>query len=451
MKIFIASIVIIFLLAGCEASYTPDKIKPYTEPIPEPEPIPEVIPREWTFVVYMAADNNLEAAAIADFNELEGIDLAGQRVSILALLDRGPGYDATNGDWTDTRLYEITTDPGGNNATIISKRLDCPEMGLSAASNTELDMADPLVLSQLLDYAKRVYSADNYGLLVWGHGTGWKGSGTAGGQIPEPMKAVAIDDTNGSTYMQLKSFGTAVKNKGLKVVGFDTCFGALLELAYQIRGDAAYLVGSEGLIPSNGWDYTSLFTSFLLSSLSPSDFCESAIDQFSAQYSGTLNAAISMIDLAEIDNLVDTFEDFSLVLTAAITAGNKTTVRDAILTGSTIERYYDTPPSDLYIDIESFGEAMSGLLSVDASALQGALDSAVPKSWPKKGSADRHKLGIYVIGLTGVGVPMGSHDPGYIKGSSSMGKSAFVERSNYWVPHFNPAPPTSVLDKLFYW
>jgi hypothetical protein len=114
----------------------------------------------------MAADNNLESAAIADFNELEAVNLAGKQASILVLFDRGPGYDATNGDWTDTRLFEVKTDPSGNNGTIISTRLDCPQLGLSATSNTELDMADPLVLNWLIDYTKGTYTADNYGLII---------------------------------------------------------------------------------------------------------------------------------------------------------------------------------------------------------------------------------------------------------------------------------------------
>ena len=52
---------------------------------------PEV--REWTVAVYMAADNDLEAAAIQDLNEMEAA--VGDGVTVVALLDRGGGYDVS--------------------------------------------------------------------------------------------------------------------------------------------------------------------------------------------------------------------------------------------------------------------------------------------------------------------------------------------------------------------
>lgn len=415
---------------------------------------PVFIRRKWTFVVYMAADNDLEPSAIADFNELEGIRLAGQPVSILVLLDRSPFYDNSNGDWTDTRLYEITKDPNGINGTIVSRRLAWSDMGLTATgtSNTEeLNMADPNTLKWLLEYAQRDYQAENYGLIVWGHGTGWKGSGDVGGHMPEPMKAVAVDDSFGpNANMNLQEFGTAIHGKGLKVIGFDTCFGALLEVAYQIKGDAEYLVASEGVIPSYGWDYTSLFDTFLATDLSASKFCDAAISQFQNQYSGTPNATISKIDLSKIGTLFSRFEEFAHALADQLDSANTTDVRAAILTGSTIGRYSaETPETDLYIDMYSFSEEMASTLSVDASALQTALYNAVPASWAQKNTRGYGDIGIYVVGLNN-GVPKTSHDSGYVSGSASLEKSAFVTASNHWVPNMNPALSTRFLDKLFY-
>ena len=57
--------------------------------------------REWTIAVYMAADNDLESAAIQDLNEMEASIENG--VTVVALLDRSDGYDGTNGNWDDSR------------------------------------------------------------------------------------------------------------------------------------------------------------------------------------------------------------------------------------------------------------------------------------------------------------------------------------------------------------
>lgn len=416
--------------------------------------------RTWTFIMYMAAENDLESAALHDFNELEGVNFSSYPVTVLVLFDRIAGYDATNGDWTDTRLYEVTCDSLGVNTSIVSRRLDCPELGLSAAAETELDMSDPAVLGHLISYAKRVYPAEQYGLLIWGHGTGWRGGGEPEQTKPEPLKAVAFDDTT-SHYMSLPSLKEAVAGKGLTLIGFDTCFAALLEVAFQVRYDAKWLVGSEGVIPAGGWDYTALFTSFLQNSVHSADgFCASVIQQFSARYGGVNGAAISQINLAETDGLFTSFETFAGTLARNITdAAGQNAARNAVLT--TVESHYFTSfPSDLYADIYDFSEKMIAIrTSVTADPaeqnaiesaggdLRDALKRAIPRSWAKNGT--NWKLGIHVIPLQGPGVPRAGHEGEYIQGSLNPGKSAFVEASRHWVPHAVPRPD-SFLDKLFY-
>jgi hypothetical protein len=416
--------------------------------------------RQWTFMVYMAAENDLEAAAISDFNELEGVNFSGSSVSVLVLLDRISGYDATNDNWTDTRLFEVVSDSNGVNSTIVSRRLDCSELGLSASSETELDMSDPLVLSRLITFGKRVYPAQNYGLLIWGHGTGWRGSGGQAEKTPEPLKAIAFDDTTGH-YMALPSLGQAVAGKGLTLIGFDTCFAAVLEVVYQVRNDAVWFVGSEGVVPSSGWDYREVFTAFLQNAdLSANAFCASVVNKFSSQYSGVAGAAVAQVKLNEIQNLFTTFEAFAGALAQGITdPSSKSTALSTIM--NTVEsHYFTTFPSDLYIDIYDFSPKMIALrntLTADTTkqaailntgtALQNALQRAVPASWARNGTT--RKLGVHVIPIQAATVPRSSHESEYIKGSAALGKSAFVEASNNWVPHAVPQA-NSFLDTLFY-
>lgn len=408
----------------------------------------------------MAADNDLESSAIADLNEMEGVSFGGQPVSVLVLFDRHENHDMTNGNWTDTRLFEVRSDPGGINSTIISTPLDCPELGLTKDSSTELNMADPLVLSRFIDFSKRVYPAENYALFIWGHGTGWRG-GVNIDEIPMPLKAIAIDDTS-LQYMSLRSFGQAVSGKELSIIGFDTCFAALLEVAYQIKDDAELFIGSEGVIPSTGWDYTALFTNFLQSSaLSIHDLGNSIQNQYSIQYGGSSNATISQIDLSKVNNLFVKFNEFSDVVAQSLITG---TAKDIVLNEilKNIEGHYFTAfPSDLYIDIFDFTQKITALKSsitsdatlqaaiADAGTnLENALTLAVSSSWAQNGTTK--KLGVYVISLQGVFVPSSTHESAYIRGSMFVGKSAFVENSQNWVPNASPQN-NSLLDKLFYW
>jgi len=416
--------------------------------------------RKWTFIVYMAADNDLEAASIADFNEIEAVSYGAAPISILVLLDRNNGYDMTNGNWSDTRLFEIKPDPNGMTPAFYSSRIDCPELGLSKDSETELNTADPQVLSSLIDFAKRVYPAEQYALFIWGHGTGWRG-GVNNNSLPEPVKAVAFDDTQGQ-YMSLSSFGRAVAGKDLSVIAFDTCYGALLEVAYQIRNDADLLVGSEGEILSTGWDYTALFSDFLSKqSLSSSNLGNAIQNQFSNHYASLNNATISQIQLSQVKNLFLSFNNFSGAVAEAIAAEQaRNTVLNQIL--HNVESYFFTSfPSDMYIDIFDFTKKISaikesltsnperqGIISDAAGNLEKALDLAVPSSWAKNGTTK--KIGIHFIPLQGIAVPAATHELAYFRGSMSIDKSAFVEDSEHWVPNAVPKN-SSLLDKLFYW
>jgi len=462
-KLLLIECIFLMVLTGCplqiitSTQIEPEPVITDTQIEPEPEP---VIPPQWTFIIYMAADNDLESAAIADFNELEAVNLEGAPINILVLLDRSPHYDMTNGNWSDTRLFEVKTDSDGLTAAIKSTRLNCSELGLDKNTETELNTADPLVLSRLIDFAKRVYPADNYALFIWGHGTGWRGA-AQNDPFQLPLKAVAIDDTQGQ-YMSLPSFGKAVSGKGLSVVGFDTCYAAILEAAYQIRNDAVLFVGSEGPIPSTGWDYTALFTDFLQKPiLSIANLANSIQTQFSTQYAGISYATISQIELTKVENLFTQFEIFAGTIADAITTAP---VRSMVLNQvmQNVESYYFTSfPSDLYIDIFDFSQKINNIrtsitansavqLSIDNAVdeLNNALLEAIPSSWSKNGTIK--KIGVHVIPLMNVGVPAVSHESAYIKGSMSLDKSAFVENSSHWVPNFIPKSD-SLLDKLFYW
>ncbi|GHT57748.1 hypothetical protein FACS1894109_10580 [Spirochaetia bacterium] len=418
--------------------------------------------RKWTFIVYMAADNDLEPAAIADFNELESAPSNGSS-SILVLFDRSVGNDTSNGNWTDTRLFEIQHDPNGNDGNIISKRIAFPQRGLTVDTETELDMSNPLVLSDLLKFAKQKYAAENYGLIIWGHGTGWRGTGSAFPSGVEPLRAVALDGP--SNYMTIKALGQAINSGGLgnelKVIAFDTCFGALMEIAYQLKGSADWLVGSEGAIPAAGWDYGSLFTSFFGKATRTGDtFCDSAIEQFKNQYIGTNGVTISKMHLAStfVDPLFSKLEEFSKLVAEKITTpAIRDTVLDSILRD--IEVYhFATYPSDMYMDLYSFAEKMAGIfpsLAASGNALKSSINQMVVKTWSKKsgepsGSEARKNIGVYVIPLQAPASPYSSHDPAYINGTTGFGNSSFVEASQYWVPHSTPKS-NSFLDKLFYW
>ena len=200
--------------------------------------------KKLTLMIYMAADNDLESYALSNLKAMEKASF--NNMNILVLLDRAEGYDETNDNWTDTRIFEVIHDEG-NGSLIKSQRLDCPQLGLSASVNTELDSGKASVLKGFVEFGKEVYPAENYALIIWGHGTGWR--------------AVAMDDHTGS-FMRVYELDSALENKDLCVIGFDTCFGGVIENVYELKNCSDFTVACPGVTPGAGWNYKELLEDF---------------------------------------------------------------------------------------------------------------------------------------------------------------------------------------------
>lgn len=416
-------------------------------------------PDDWTFIVYMAADNNLESAAITDFNELEAVNIP-LGINVLVLFDRAQGNDETNGNWTDTRLFEIAYDKADSTA-IVSERLDCPELGLTTSATTELDMANTATLSGLLAYAGRMFPAQHYGLIMWGHGTGWRGdvsvTGDGAGQNGL-MRAFAIDDYSGS-YMSIADMRAGIQAgiqkmdgvSALDIIGFDTCFGICLETAYELRDCAELLMGTPALVPSTGWNYTRLFSLFLAEEQTALSFANCALEQYQSQYAGYTYASFSVVDCAQVEATAQAFNEFARGMAHVVTdSDTKKTVR-SLLQDSCVTYRADSFPTDCYIDVRSFAERLGAQypsVSGAANAVVSATERAIPVHWQKSDATDACGMGVFYVAYQASGIASFSHDALYVHGSRQTGQCQFVQDCTDYVP--SVTKDVSLLDALFY-
>jgi len=190
--------------------------------MPEERPVK----KKWTFMHYGAGDNNLDRFIYNDVDEMETVG-SNSVTSIIAMLDLTEGRGAkTYYIMKDNIIGEITS-------PVIT------EHGI-------INMADPKVLAGfIIDTVKR-YPAEHYMLDIGDHGGGWKG-------------AISDDSHRGwMTAFQLKEALTmAQKETGVKldIIGFDCCQMGSAEVAYELRENAAYMIGSEANEGSTGWHY----------------------------------------------------------------------------------------------------------------------------------------------------------------------------------------------------
>lgn len=337
-------------------------------------------PAYWTVMVYMDGDNNLEGAAIDDLNELE---VAGStsNVNVVVQCDRINGYDASNGDWTGCRRYEVATDTGYDTTIVSVMRQDLGEV----------NMGDPDTLIDFVTWAKNDYPAEHYLLVLWDHGSGWKAP------VSEPVKSVCTDDTsNDSLSMRdLRTALESVTSSGgcpLDIVGFDACLMGMLEVDYDIMPYAHYRVGSQEVEPFDGWDYIALMTYLNQNSAAPpAAVAREIVRGYMAFYGKSGGETQSAVHVNPTSHVVDALDIFACHLAGAMQY--KTEIQEA---RTHAETFFDPD----YIDLYHFAALIHGKVPLagiqkDAEVLMNAIQNAVTAEGHGILHLNAHGISIY--------------------------------------------------------
>ncbi len=398
----------------------------------------------WTIMVYMAADNELEGQAIEDINEMEaGAGAAG--IQIICLLDRNEGYDTSNGNWSDSRLLSVRSDAEGENSILVSDFLSCEALSIGPSQRQELNTGEPSTLSIFMSYCRERYPARHYALVLWGHGSGYRSTG------PVPARPAArgsgCDESSGGDVLTTPELGSALSENPVDVLVMDLCFGAAIETAYELTEAASFLIAGQGAVPADGWNYRDFLVRLGRGEGGPRYFAEAAVGSFCEEYAASASTDISVIDLAALPALFDSLNIFSDALYASITDG---TVRDSLrnLLFNSAACTYSTP-GDLSLDLYDAAEKAAGLIegvSQEAAALKSRLEAAVVMSWAHEDAGGLHGLGLHYIPLDDAGYPK-SHSEDYFRDYPLPNPLKFVS-SSAWVPRY-PAGP-GLLYRLWY-
>ena len=297
---------------------------------------------EWTVMIYLDSDNNLEIAGIADINEME---IAGSTtdVNIVVQVDRIPysvlasnneGYldDTSNGNWTGTRRYFITqdSDPIQINSQLIS-------------DPGELNMGDPQTLVNFVSWAANNYSAKKYLLIIWNHGGGFRSTAYT--------KDIAWDDTDGGdkiTIPELEYALSAINAQigNVDIVGMDACLMGMTEVAYQIKDYADILAASEESVPFNGWPYDTILEELTGNPLiPPGQLAADIVDKYIYSYPYN-NVTQSAIDLSYIDTLASQLSNLALAIMS-----DTLTPKGVYIDAAYSSQYYEDPN---FIDLYDF-------------------------------------------------------------------------------------------------
>lgn len=398
--------------------------------------------REWTIMLFLNGDNDLEPFGIRDINEAEyGFYKAAQvdstfadRVSMVVQFDRYDGSDnnttaATEeggGDWTDTRRYLIKPDSDANDDGLFtSQRVDGSgqETGLG-----EKNMGDAAVLKEFIQWGKQNYPAENYALIIWNHGDGVK---SLSSEPPSSLKAVSFDETDtvggeSDTLYVSEITDVLTENESVDLLGMDACLMGMAEIAYEYRSGVSgkfgtdYYVASPPTEPGDGWEYQDIIArmagttasrgtvpNYSGDGITPEELARIIVEEYGVRYSTESVAALSAIDTSKMSAVKSALDTVAAAVAAGgsdvrqtvefnIRGAHNGDTADGSYGGSgpvTInyfggteeysqQTWYANPHFDLYDFAERLEAAqLAGAITSGAASLKSAVDTAVITSW----------------------------------------------------------------------
>ena len=259
----------------------------------EPTPISDDSSR--SVLIYIAAENSLYSYASADVQEiLSAVSVMGDNDHVILYVD----------DRSLPRIYDIN-----KNTTALTLSNLTPVKSYSE----DMDSASPETLNKVLDYFFTNYSADSYGLVMWSHGSGWIGSSTSAASVKSmssPKKTFAVDNnsntsSNIGSKMNITDMDSVLDNyPKFKYIMFDACFMQSIEVAYELRGNADYIIGSPAEIPANGAPYHKILAPLLADDFS----AQTLISDYYNYYGSLSGVVISAIKTDAFDSFVSTMK-----------------------------------------------------------------------------------------------------------------------------------------------
>lgn len=357
-------------ITGC----TSEKIE-----LPPPPPPPSPLP-QWTLMIYMTADNDLEPFAVSDLTEMSKVGSTAD-VNVVVQIDRSPEYSSD----AVVNLPDFTT----TKRILVQKNtlLELSDLG-------ELNMGDPKTLSDFITWASQNYPAQKYALIFWDHGLSWKGAGA--------------DETSNNDLLTIAEISTGLDgpSQHFNLIGFDECLMASIEVAYEMSFHGNVLVASEETEPGVGWNYDAILSALTASpEMDEYELTQVIIDTYKdgvveEDPEQLFNTTLVSIDLTRINMVLDSFNNFIYTL-----SNQASSISDLIPVEIAVDQsevYGKSNPfkGGEFFDLYNIAQYLSLLtsdpgLSFLADNVKASIDSIIYYRWSAPEKPHSHGLSIW--------------------------------------------------------
>lgn len=205
-------------------------------------------PAKRTVMVYVAAENTLSGNAQNDINEMiQGVKSVSKYDNLIVFVDRARSQEPP----FIIRLQDNDSQP----ADTIRKY------------SGDFYSSDPDKMKEVLGWIMSHYPADDYGLVIWGHGNGW----VIMNDSVSTSRAIAVDSgdnkvSDNGRWLNIPSLRMALSAlpHPFKFIFADCCNMQNIEVAYELKDVTEYYIASPAGIPGEGAPYETIIPDLFL-------------------------------------------------------------------------------------------------------------------------------------------------------------------------------------------
>jgi hypothetical protein len=260
--------------------------------------------KKWTVMVFINGKNDLETAGLLNVNMMEMVG-SDKNMNVVVEIGRMRGQAGdtdADGDWTGSRRLYVTKDDD-------QQKISSPVV----MTTPQVDMGDYQRAVDFVKWAKRLYPAERYMLVLWDHGTGWMDPRKEEPAAAEgDNKGISFDDETGN-YIRTPQIGTILRESGgADILAFDACLMQMAEVASEVKGHARVMVGSEETTPGVGIPYHALLAVMAANPGMKSEELGAVLAELFVRFykemgKGVQNSAIRVDKMAAFERLMKDF------------------------------------------------------------------------------------------------------------------------------------------------
>lgn len=193
-------------------------------------------------------------------------------------------------------------------------------------------MGDSSTLREFIDWGTQNFPAKRTALILWDHGGGF-------------LRGICRDELYKNDWLTVQEFDEALYSSSFQYsfdfIGFDACLMSNYETALVVSQYSDYMIASEDLEPTGGWDYKSI-----ANSLGNGNEINTILSSFTKAHSSKADYTLSAIDLTQLEKIKSAFQN-------CIDRG-KTDFEKAINSTDSIGTF-----SSCVYDMGSFGDSLN--------------------------------------------------------------------------------------------